>query len=114
MARRRPSGEGMVRKRATDGRWEGRIVVGHKENGSPIFQTILAKTQKELTSKLNSYRETFKGVNLTEDSRMTLGEWLDIAKRKVKYFASQNVKSSHRSGEITHFVRGEMKSTHSP
>ena len=29
MAKRRPSGDGMVRKRE-DGRWEGRIVVGHK------------------------------------------------------------------------------------
>ena len=77
MAKRRPSGDGMVRKRTTDGRWEGRIVVGHKENGLPIYQTILASTQKELTSKLNSYRESFKGVNLTENSRMSLGAWLD-------------------------------------
>ena len=30
MAKRRPSGDGMVRKR-DDGRWEGRIVMGHKE-----------------------------------------------------------------------------------
>ncbi len=37
MAKRRPSGDGMVRKRE-DGRWEGRIVVGHKKNGTPIFQ----------------------------------------------------------------------------
>ena len=34
MAKRRPSGDGMVRKR-DDGRWEGRIVVGHKKNGPP-------------------------------------------------------------------------------
>ena len=47
MAKRRPSGDGMVRKR-DDGRWEGRIVVGHKENGEPIFQYVLAPTQKEL------------------------------------------------------------------
>ncbi len=33
MARRRPSGDGMVRKR-DDGRWEGRIVVGHKNKMS--------------------------------------------------------------------------------
>ena len=37
MAKRRPSGDGMVHKRE-DGRWEGRIVVGHKKNGTPIFQ----------------------------------------------------------------------------
>lgn len=30
--KRRPQGEGMVRKRE-DGRWEGRIVIGHKKDG---------------------------------------------------------------------------------
>ena len=51
MAKRRPSGDGMVRKRE-DGRWEGRIVVGHKSNGDSIFRYIYADTQKELTAKL--------------------------------------------------------------
>ena len=45
MAKRRPSGDGMVRKRP-DGRWEGRIVVGHKANGSSIFRYLYADTQK--------------------------------------------------------------------
>ena len=76
MAKRRPSGDGMVRKRE-DGRWEGRIVVGHKQNGEPIFRYVLAKTQKELLDKLHRDLETFQDVELTEDSRMTLGEWLD-------------------------------------
>ena len=57
MAKRRPNGDGMVRKRG-DGRWEGRIVVGHKNNGKPIYRYVLAKTQKELTEKLrqDAYR----------------------------------------------------------
>ena len=29
MSKRRPSGDGMVRRKE-DGRWEGRIVIGHK------------------------------------------------------------------------------------
>ena len=41
MAKRRPSGDGMVRKKE-DGRWEGRIVVGHKDNGDSIFRYIYA------------------------------------------------------------------------
>lgn len=53
MAKRRPNGDGMVRKRG-DGRWEGRIVVGHKNNGKPIYRYALAKTQKELTEKLHT------------------------------------------------------------
>lgn len=38
MAKRRPSGDGMVRKRE-DGRWEGRIVVGHKKAVTPSSGT---------------------------------------------------------------------------
>lgn len=66
----------MVRKRE-DGRWEGRIVVGHKENGEPIFRYVLAKTQKELLAKLHRDMDLYQDAQLTEDSRMTLGEWLD-------------------------------------
>lgn len=76
MAKRRPSGDGMVRKR-DDGRWEGRIVVGHKENGDSIFRYIYADTQKELTTKLRQNIDAYQGIDLTEASRMTLGEWLD-------------------------------------
>ncbi len=77
MAKRRPSGDGMVRKRE-DGRWEGRIVIGHKENGDPIFHYIYANTQKELTAKLRQNITAYQGVDLTEECKMTLSEWLEI------------------------------------
>ena len=76
MAKRRPAGDGMVRKRE-DGRWEGRIVIGHKENGEPLFRHVYAKTQKALLDKLHQNIECYRDVELTEDSRMTLSEWLD-------------------------------------
>ena len=76
MAKRRPSGDGMVRKRE-DGRWEGRIVVGHKSNRNPIYRYVLAKTQAELTQKLHDKIEMYRDANLSEDCNMTLGEWLD-------------------------------------
>ena len=76
MAKRRPAGDGMVRKR-DDGRWEGRIVIGHKGNGEPLFRHVYAKTQKALLDKLHQNIECYRDVELTEDSRMTLGEWLD-------------------------------------
>ena len=76
MAKRRPSGDGLVRKRS-DGRWEGRIVVGHKEDDSPIFRSVFARTQKEVMRKLHNQIETYRDVELTEESNMTLGEWLD-------------------------------------
>ena len=76
MAKRRPSGDGMVRKRE-DGRWEGRIVGGHKSNGDSIFRYISAPTQKELSAKLRQLTEAYKGVDLTEESNMSLSVWLD-------------------------------------
>ena len=76
MAKRRPSGDGMVRRR-DDGRWEGRIVIGHRENGEPLFRHVYAKTQKALLDKLHQNIECYRDVELTEDSRMTLGQWLD-------------------------------------
>ena len=76
MAKRRPAGDGMVRKR-DDGRWEGRIVIGHRENGEPLFRHVYAKTQKALLDKLHQNIECYRDVELTEDSRMALGQWLD-------------------------------------
>ena len=39
MGNKRPDGDGLVRKR-DDGRWEGRIVVGHKEDGTPSYKAV--------------------------------------------------------------------------
>ena len=94
MAKRRPSGDGMVRKRP-DGRWEGRIVVGHKENGDSIFRYIYAPTQKELLAKLHQKLDAYDGIELTEDSRMTLSEWLD---HWLEEYATLTVRSGTLSG----------------
>ena len=75
MGKRRPSGDGLVRKRA-DGRWEGRIVVGHKEDGKPIYRSVFAEKQGDLMPKLHELKDQYAGVELTEDSSITLDEWL--------------------------------------
>ena len=77
MAKRRPNGEGMIRQKKK-GQWEGRIVVGHKSNGKPIYRYVYAKTQKELIEKLHQRIDIYRDVELNENSNMTLGEWLDI------------------------------------
>ena len=94
MAKRRPSGDGMVRKR-DDGRWEGRIVVGHKENGDSIFHYVYAPTQKELSTKLRQNIDAYQGVDLTEDSSMTLCEWLD---RWLDKYMAGTVRPSEEAG----------------
>ena len=82
MAKRRPSGDGMVRKRE-DGRWEGRIVVGHKNNGEPIYKYVLAQTQAELTQKLHDKIEMYRGADLSEECNMVLSEWLGRSKKEA-------------------------------
>ncbi len=75
MASKRPDGDGTVRKRA-DGRWEGRIVIGHKPDGTPIYKSVFAKTQKELMPKLHALIDEYRGVEVT-DCDMTLQEWAE-------------------------------------
>ena len=121
MAKRRPSGDGMVRKR-DDGRWEGRIVVGHKENGDSIFHYVSAKTQKALLEKLHKSIDEYDGAELTEDSRMTLGEWLDIwlkecaepSVRPSTYkgyrgYAERNIKPSLGSKQISKVTAADVQ-----
>lgn len=104
MAKRRPSGDGMVRKRP-DGRWEGRIVVGHKENGASIFRYVSAGSQKELPDKLRRSIEDYRSVELTEDSRMTLSEWLD---RWLEEYAAPTVRPSTLAG-YRQYIDGYIK-----
>ena len=94
MAKRRPSGDGMVRKRE-DGRWEGRIVIGHKENGAPIFRYVSAKTQKELLKKLHQSMEEYRDVDLSENSKLPLGQWLD---RWLEEYTAPSVRPSTLEG----------------
>ena len=97
MAKRRPQGDGTIRKRA-DGRWEGRIVVGHKHDGRPIFRSVFAKKQGELMGKLAELKEQYAGAELTEDSSITLGEWL---KRWMEEYKKPILRSSTYTGYST-------------
>ena len=78
MARKRKSGEGTVRLRK-DGRWEGRVVIGYKENGYPQTKNVLAKTKAECLEKLEKLKEEYgppKKENIKAD--MPFGEWIDF------------------------------------
>ncbi len=98
MAGKRPDGDGLVRKRA-DGRWEGRIVIGHKDDGLPIYKSVFAKTQKELMPKLHQAIEDYQGVDLSEDSKITLDEWMD---RWIKEYAEPTLRKSTVKGYQSH------------
>ena len=104
MGKRRPSGDGMVRQRE-DGRWEGRIVAGHKKNGEPIFRYVFANTQKELMLKLHQRIEEYRGVDLQEDSKLSLSEWLD---RWLEKYMVNTVRESTLRG-YRQYIRDYIK-----
>lgn len=67
----------MFRKRPDTGRWEGRIVIGHRSDGRPIFKSVYGKTQKEALEKFLDFKEFYRRVDLNEDYYMPLSDWLD-------------------------------------
>ena len=98
MARKRADGEGTIRKRV-DGRWEATIVVGHKDDGKPITRSVYAKTQKDLVPKLRRLVERYEGVELKEESSMTVREWLEIW---LEEYAAPKIRTSTLTGYRTY------------
>ena len=73
--RRRSHGEGSVFQRASDGRWVGRVDVGHAD-GKRKRVTVYGKTEREVLGKL---REVVKAKERGQDfttRRRTVAEWL--------------------------------------
>lgn len=56
MEKRRPSGNGTVRKRP-DGRWEGRVIIGYDEKNLPKTKSVTAKTKSKCLDKLKKLKE---------------------------------------------------------
>lgn len=75
MAKRRADGEGNVRQKRPN-LWEGRIVAGHKKDGSPIYKYVSGRTQKEAYEKLRELIAEYRNVELTENSQITVEEWM--------------------------------------
>ena len=104
MAKRRPQGDGTIRKRS-DGRWEARIIVGHKNDGSPMYKSAFAKTQKSALKQLHQLLDLYRDVDLTEECRMTLGEWMDKWMDEYMIFTiKENTIKGYRS-QIDHQIK---------
>lgn len=76
MARKRPNGDGSLRKRA-DGRWEARIQDGFKDDGRPRVISFYAPTQKAVRQKMADYLAD-KNAGLDMGHKYTFGEFADI------------------------------------
>lgn len=104
MAKRRPQGDGTIRKRS-DGRWEARIIIGHKNDGSPMYKSAFAKTQKSALKQLHQLLDLYRDVDLTKECRMTLGEWMDKWMDEYMIFTiKENTIKGYRS-QIDHQIK---------
>ncbi len=108
MGKRRPSDDGMVRKRE-DGRWEGRIVVGHDEKGLPKTKNVLAKTKSECSAKLNALKASLQGPREPKQEKpkadMTFGAWLDHwYQRECKPKIRPKTQADYENRIYQHFI----------
>lgn len=74
---KRKYGEGSIFLRK-DGRWEGRVVVGYKENGNPETKSVTAKTQSECKEKLQELKEQCGRTTDRLKPDMPFGDWMDF------------------------------------
>ena len=85
----------MIRQR-TDGRWEGRYVIGYDDKGYPKTKNVLAKTKRECAEKLEALKAELGGIKSDKvKPDMRFGDWMvywfeNHAKPKVRPSTQKN------------------------
>lgn len=107
MAKKRANGEGTIRQRK-DGRWEGLYTVNYKR------KSIYGKTQEEVRKKLNKILNDIDNNIYVEDSKITVGEWLntwlyDYKKNTVKQKTFEGYETLVRVHLIPAFSKIQLK-----
>ena len=74
---KRKYGDGSVFERK-DGRWEGRLVVGYKENGYAKTKSVTAPTKTECEERLKKLREEVGRRSERIKPNMLFGDWIDF------------------------------------
>ena len=74
---KRKYGDGSVFQRK-DGRWEGRLVVGYKENGYAKTKSVTAKTKNECEERLKKLREEVGRRSERIKPDMLFVDWIDF------------------------------------
>lgn len=77
MAKRRANGEGSIRHRESDGRWEGRYTAGYDpDTGKRIVKSVFGKTQAEARKRLQEAIHENRGPAINFKGDYTVGEWM--------------------------------------
>ena len=74
---KRKQGDGTMRLRS-DGRWEGRIVVGYDDKGDPITKSVTSVDKAKCEEKLNLLKKELGKATERLKPDMLFGEWMDF------------------------------------
>ena len=74
-SKKRDNNEGSIRRRS-DGRWEGRFIVDHEADGTPIRRSIYAASRKELKEKLKAALQAVEMDEYVAPQKLTVASWL--------------------------------------
>ena len=95
MAKKRKAGDGLIRQR-TDGRWEGRYVVGYDDHGYPKTKAVFGKSKRECAEKLAALKTQLGGIPSDKlRPEMRFADWLDYW---YETHCKPNIRTSTQSG----------------
>lgn len=108
MSKRRKPGEGTLRLRK-DGRWEGRIVVGYRDDGLPITKSVTAKEKDACVQKLEALKEACgarPAGRLSPD--MPFGDWISFWYTQYKKPSLRPTTQAAYENVIEHHIRPDI------
>lgn len=73
-----------------DGRWEGRISRGKRDNGKRKYQYVFARTKSEVIQKIDSIMNNEQHLKCRKTFRMLFIEWNNSVRHKIKESTSAN------------------------
>lgn len=108
MSKKRKSGQGTLRKRS-DGRWEGRIVIGYNEKGLPITKGVTASEKGKCLEKLEKSKQEIGIIKSdTVKPNMPFGEWIDFWYRHYSQMSLRKTTQSAYENRIYNHIIPEI------
>ena len=108
MSKKRKSGQGTLRKRS-DGRWEGRIVIGYNEKGLPITKGVTASEKGKCLEKLEKLKQEIGIIKSdTVKPNMPFGEWIDFWYRHYSQMSLRKTTQSAYENRIYNHIIPEI------
>lgn len=93
------NGERSPRLRA-DGRWEYKVMVGYKANGSPFRKSFYGKTQAEAKKQFQEFQAKRHSGIIVKAQTMTLGELVErwLEQKRERDAVSENTYQQYKYG----------------